>query len=246
MLRAFFERTRQILSWRGQLVGYPGWLAAAAAEPWRERPTQPTPSGRPEYNEAALIAAAQRGHLPAFNQIILHYQSLAYNVAYRVVSDPDLASDATQDAFVKAYRRINQYRGGSFKAWLLRIVTNTCYDALRARKRRPTTSLDQDDEDDPDYNPWLIDAGERPDAYVLRQELAELLRDAIGQLPDDQRTTLVLADIEGLDYQEIAEAMGTALGTVKSRLSRARAKMRDMLMARQELLPAQYRLSGSQ
>lgn len=222
------------------------WFAVTASDRRGDRPTRPTPPGRPEYDEAALIAAAQRGHLPAFNQIILHYQSLAYNVAYRVVGDTELAADATQDAFVKAYQRVNQYRGGSFKAWLLRIVTNTCYDALRARQRRPTVSLESDDdEDDSDYNPWLIDTSERPDAHAMRQELAGMLRDAIGQLPPDQRATLVLADIEGLDYQEIADATGTALGTVKSRLSRARARMRDLLMAHQELLPAQYRLSDS-
>ncbi len=222
------------------------WFAFTASDRRDDRPTRPTPPGRPEYDEAALIAAAQRGHLPAFNQIILHYQSLAYNVAYRVVGDTELAADATQDAFVKAYQRVKQYRGGSFKAWLLRIVTNTCYDALRARQRRPTVSLESDDdEDDSDYNPWLIDTAERPDAHAMRQELAGMLREAIGQLPPDQRATLVLADIEGLDYQEIADATGTALGTVKSRLSRARARMRDLLLAHQELLPAQYRLSDS-
>lgn len=246
MLHALWERIQRMLVRRTQFAFYPAWFAAVAADGWRDRATRPTPPGRPGYDEAALIAAAQRGQLPAFNQIVLHYQSLAYNVAYRIVSDTELAADATQDAFVKAYQRVSQYRGGSFKAWLLRIVTNTCYDALRARQRRPTTSLDQDDDDDPDYNPWLIDTAERPETYVMRQELGELLRDAIGQLPADQRTTLVLADIEGLDYQEIADAMGTALGTVKSRLSRARAKMRDILMAHQELLPARYRLSDSQ
>lgn len=221
-----------------------GWLAAVTADDWHNQPTQPTPPQRPGFDEAALIAQAQRGHLPAFNQLILHYQSLVYNVAYRVMGDEGLAEDATQEAFLKAYQRVNQYRGGSFKAWLLRIVTNTCYDALRARRRRPTVPLDRDDdEEDADYNPWLVDRAEHPDSFVMRQELAEVIQGAIGRLPPDQRTALILADIEGLDYQEIADAMGTALGTVKSRLSRARAKMRDMLMAHQELLPAQYRLS---
>lgn len=224
----------------------PAWFGALLDDGWNSHTSRPASSRRPEYDEAALLSAAQRGHLPAFNQIILHYQGLAYNVAYRIVGDADLAADATQDAFVKAFQRVNQYRGGSFKAWLLRIVTNVCYDLLRARRRRPTTPLDgDDDEDDPDYNPRMIDTTERPDAYVMRKELAGLLQEAIGQLPPDQRTTLVLADIEGLDYQEIADATGTALGTVKSRLSRARAKLRDMLLAHQELLPAQYRLSDS-
>lgn len=223
-------------------------LAMSFDAGWGNRATGPTPPRRPEYDEASLIAAAQQGHLPAFNQIILHYQGLAYSVAYRIVGDEDSAADATQDAFVKAFQRLGQYRGGSFKAWMLRIVTNTCYDALRARKRRPTVPLDNerdDEESDPDYNPWLVDTAERPEAYVVRKELAGAIQVAIGQLPPDQRTALILADIEGLDYEEIADAMGTALGTVKSRLSRARAKMRDLLMAQRELLPTQYRLSDS-
>jgi RNA polymerase sigma-70 factor (ECF subfamily) len=218
--------------------------AVSPADNWGSQATRPTPPRRPEYDEQALIAAAQRGTLPAFNKIILHYQGLAYNVAYRIMGDSDGASDATQDAFVKAYQRIGQYRGGSFKAWLLRIVTNTCYDALRARRRRPTVSLENEvegEESDPDYDPRLIDTAERPEAFVMRKELAGVIQVAISQLPADQRTALILSDIEGMDYQEIADAMGTALGTVKSRLSRARAKMRDLLLAHGELLPAQYR-----
>ena len=121
-----------------------------------DRATRPTPPRRPEYDEPALIAAAQRGDLPAFNQIILHYQGLAYNVAYRILGDGDSASDATQDGFINAFQRLNQYRGGSFKAWLLRIVTNTCYDILRAHKRRPTTSLEKEDED-PEHDGRLQD-----------------------------------------------------------------------------------------
>lgn len=218
----------------------------AAFEPddWGLRPTRPAPSRRPEYDEPALIAAAQRGDLPAFNQLILHYQGLAYNVAYRIVGDADLAADATQDGFVKAFQRLNQYRGGSFKAWLLRIITNTCYDVLRARRRRPTSSLEREDEDgaDAEHDNRLLDPGERPDAYVMRRELAEALQAAIQRLPPDQRTTLVLSDIEGLDYNEIAAATGVALGTVKSRLSRARARLRDLLLVHKELLPMEYRL----
>ncbi len=146
----------------------------------------------------------------------------------------------------RPFQRLDQYRGGAFKAWLLRIVTNTCYDVLRARRRRPTVPLESDDdENDPEYDSRLIDNSERPDVFVMRQELAAVIQVAIGELPPDQRTTLVLADIEGMDYQEIADTMGTALGTVKSRLSRARAKLRDMLLEHQELLPSQYRLGDS-
>jgi len=211
---------------------------------WGSEQAQRVPPPRPEFDEQALIAAAQRGSLPAFNQLILRYQGLAFNVAYRIVGDTDSAADATQDGFIKAFQKLDQYRGGSFKAWMLRIVTNTCYDTLRARKRRPTSSLDSEEEDtDSEHDARLLDTAEQPDAYVLRKELAGAIQSAIELLPPDQRTALVLADIEGLDYQEIAEVTNSALGTVKSRLSRARAKMRDMLLAQKELLPAQYRLS---
>jgi RNA polymerase sigma-70 factor (ECF subfamily) len=219
------------------------WLVAVSArDEWGAPPARPTPPRRPEFDEPALITAAQLGSLPAFNQLILHYQGLAYNVAYRILSDPDGAADATQDGFIKAFARIGQYRGGSFKAWLLRIITNTCYDTLRSHKRRPTSSLDTED-DDPEHDATLQDAAERPDEYVMRQELAGTIQAAIGQLPADQRTVLILCDIEGLDYQEIAEATGAALGTVKSRLSRARARVRDILLSQKELLPSQYRLT---
>jgi RNA polymerase sigma-70 factor (ECF subfamily) len=214
---------------------------SVSQDEWGPRPSRPTPPRRPEYDEQALIAAAQAGDLPAFNQIILHYQSLAYNVAYRILGDGEAAADATQDGFIKAFQRVNQYRGGSLKAWILRIITNTCYDTLRAYKRRPTTSLEKEDED-PEHDSKLQDSAERPDAYVMRQELAMVIHAAIQKLPPDQRATLVLSDIEGLDYQEIAEATGAALGTVKSRLSRARAKVRDLLLAQGELLPPRYRL----
>ncbi|MGC8782708.1 MAG: RNA polymerase sigma factor [Anaerolineae bacterium] len=226
-----------------------GWrpVCATSGDGWgvgdgpAGRATSPSPR-RPEYDEPALIAAAQRGDLPAFNQIILHYQGLAYNVAYRILGDFDAAADATQEGFIKAYRRVGQYRGGSFKAWLLRIITNTCYDVLRHQKRRPTTSLEGEEDEEADHDVRWLDPGERPDAYVVRQELAAIIQAAIQKLPPDQRITLILSDIEGMDYQEIAEATHAALGTVKSRLSRARARLRDLLTAQGELLPPQYRL----
>lgn len=237
---------------RGTLIA---WLQAAGVvlrasvhgDGWGATAAQGAASSaaprRPDFDEQALLAAAQQGNLPAFNQIILHYQGLAHNVAYRILGDGDAAADATQDGFIKAFQRLGQYRGGSFKAWLLRIITNTCYDALRARKRRPTSSLESEEDEDSDRDGRLTDPAERPDAYVVRQELAEVIQTAILKLPADQRITLILSDIEGLDYQEIADATHTALGTVKSRLSRARARLRDLLQTQAELLPLQYRLS---
>jgi RNA polymerase sigma-70 factor (ECF subfamily) len=193
-------------------------------------------------NEADLIAAAQHGKLDAFNELVLAYQHRVYNLAYSIMSDPASAADATQEAFVSAYQGIKRFRGGSFKAWLMRIVSNACYDELRRRKRRPTTSFEDFGDLDEEANPALTSQQEGPDTHVERGELATALRKAIEELPPDQRITLVLSDIQGLNYREIAETTSVSLGTVKSRLARARAKVRDYLQADGELLPSRYRL----
>lgn len=192
-------------------------------------------------DEQALIAKARKGDARAFNQLVLLYQSMAYNVAYRILSDPDAAADATQDAFLSAFKAMRKFRGGSFKAWLLRIVTNACYDQLRVKKRRPTSSLD-DLPVETDHTQYLFDPAEQPDEFVERRELNAMIQGGIATLPEDQRVVLILSDVQGLSYQEIAEIMGLSLGTVKSRLSRSRAKVRDHLVQQRELLPARYRL----
>jgi RNA polymerase sigma-70 factor (ECF subfamily) len=192
-------------------------------------------------DEQRLIASASKCDVRAFNQLVILYQSIAYNLAYRILGDADAAADATQDAFMSAFKAMSRFRGGSFKAWVLRIVTNACYDQLRARRRRPTNSLD-DLEGDVDHTPYLLDPSERPDEFAERRELDRVIQAGISNLPPDQRTVLVLSDVQGMDYQEIAQITGLALGTVKSRLSRGRAKLRDYLLAHRELLPSQYRL----
>jgi RNA polymerase sigma-70 factor (ECF subfamily) len=192
-------------------------------------------------DEKALIASARKGDVRAFNQLVMLYQSMAYNLAYRILSDPDAAADATQDAFVSAFKAMRKFRGGSFKAWILRIVTNACYDQLRIKQRRPTNSLD-DLPIEQDHVTYLRDEAERPDQVVERQELNRLIQAAINTLPAEQRVVLVLSDVQALSYQEIAQVTDLSLGTVKSRLSRARAKVRDYLSAHGELLPPRYRL----
>jgi len=194
-------------------------------------------------NEEALIARASEGDVDAFNHLVLTYQQLAYNVAYRILGDGDRASDATQDAFLRGFRALHQFRGGSFKAWVLRIVTNCSYDQLRVRQRRPTTGIDDILEDD-EHSSLVEDRTERPEERVERNELGVVLQEAIRSLPEDQRTVLILSDVEGLSYDEIAEVTLISLGTVKSRLSRARAKVRGYLQVHRELLPAKYRLTG--
>jgi RNA polymerase sigma-70 factor (ECF subfamily) len=192
-------------------------------------------------DEQALIDSARKGDARAFNQLVLLYQRMAYNVAYRILGDPDAASDATQDAFLKAFKAMRRFRGGSFKAWLLRIVTNACYDQLRRKQRRPASSLD-DLPVEADHSYYMHDPAERPDEFVERQELSDTIQAGISTLPVEQRAVLVLSDVQGLSYTEIAEVMGLSLGTVKSRLSRGRARVRDYLMEQRELLPSQYRL----
>jgi RNA polymerase sigma factor (sigma-70 family) len=192
-------------------------------------------------DEQALIASAQKGDVRAFNQLVLLYQSMAYNLAYRILSDPDAAADATQDAFVSAFKAMRKFRGGSFKAWILRIVTNACYDQLRIKQRRPTDSLDNLPVEQ-DHIAHLRDPAEQPDELVERQELNLVIQAGILSLPAEQRVILVLSDVQGLSYQEIADVANLSLGTVKSRLSRARAKLRDYLLDQGELLPARYRL----
>ncbi len=193
-------------------------------------------------DEAGLIAAAQQGKIDAFNELVLAYQQQVYNLAYRIMSDPASAADATQDAFIAAYKSIDRFRGGSFKSYLMRIVSNRCYDELRRRKRRPATSFEDFGEVDEEANPALINGHERPDEYIERQEMSHVIQAGIETLPADQRITLVFSDVQGMSYQEIAEAMDVSLGTVKSRLARARGKLRDYLRAEMELLPARYRL----
>jgi len=193
-------------------------------------------------DEEALLRDARRGNVEAFNGLVLHYQAMVYNLAYRVIGEPDAAADATQEAFISAFRALGSYRGGSFKSWLLRIVTNACYDEMRRRKRRPASSLDElDGLDETVDEPVLTSPAEGPEAHAVRRELREALQEAIQLLPEEQRVILVLSDVQELSYEEIAEITRTNLGTVKSRLSRARARLREILQANGELLPQAYR-----
>lgn len=195
-------------------------------------------------DEVALIQAARGGDLDSFNRLVLAYQDLVYNQAYRMMGEAEVAEDATQEAFISAFRNLGSYRGGSFKAWLLRIVTNACYDELRRRKRHPTTPLEPIDEENEEVESprWLADPGESPEEAATRAELNQALQHCLEDLPPEFRTIVVLVDVQGLDYGEAAEAVGKPLGTVKSRLARARLRLRDCLRGFWELLPAAFRL----
>lgn len=186
-------------------------------------------------DDAALVASACEGSLDAFNALVRAHERLAYNVALRMLGDADEAADVTQDSFISAYEHLADLRG-PFRPWLLRIVVNRCYDALRRRKRGPRPL----DEVVGQATPIAGDRDD-PERQALSAELARAIERCLAQLPPDQRAAVVLVDAQGLSYEETAEAMRVPTGTVRSRLFRGRARLRDALLAQGELLPAAYR-----
>jgi RNA polymerase sigma-70 factor, ECF subfamily len=198
-----------------------------------------------EEPEDFVVAAAQRGDLAAFNQLVTKHEQRVYNLTYRMLNDAEAAADATQDAFFQAYRALAQYRGGSFKSWLLRIASNICYDRLRSRNRRPSTSLDAMIEEAEKVGGsdlgLLEDSQSDPLDFATRRELARELAQALQSLPDEQRVVVVLSDVPGMSYDEIVYITGASLGTVKSRISRGRLKIREYLHKSKELLPGDLR-----
>jgi RNA polymerase sigma-70 factor (ECF subfamily) len=197
-------------------------------------------------DEVELIQAASKGDLNAFNRLILAYQDMVFSQAYRVLGDPQAADDAAQVAFISAYKNLRKFRGGSFRAWLLRIVTNACYDELRRQKRRPTTSLEPLDDSGEEIESarWLADSSELPEDSILRTELGQAIQRCLERLPLDFRTVVILVDVQGMDYLEAASVIEKPLGTVKSRLARARQRMRLCLQEFWELLPTSMRLES--
>lgn len=191
-------------------------------------------------DDTQLITDSQRGDVRAFNVLVERYQVRVYNLCYRMLGDPDQAADVSQDSFLSAFRNIRRYRGGSFAAWLMRIATNSCYDQLRIRQRRPSTSMSAllDDEDNAPVQ--FEDPAEGPDDRSLRNELAQEIQRQLDLLDPDQRLAVILSDIQGLSYDEIGGVTGWPIGTVKSRLSRGRSHLRSLLR-QGELLPARYR-----
>ncbi len=196
-------------------------------------------------DEQLLIQDTLDGNLNAFNTLILHYQDMAYNVAYRIMGEHSAADDAAQEAFISAYEKLDQYRGGSFKAWLLRIVTNACYDELRRRQRQPATPLkpESDDGETLEDPYWIEDDSPSPEENFQETELQKAIQHCIKVLDDKFRLVIVLVDVEGLDYETAAEVVGRPLGTVKSRLARARERVQKCLQGFWELLPDLFRLS---
>jgi RNA polymerase sigma-70 factor (ECF subfamily) len=180
-------------------------------------------------HDERLIRAAQGGDLNSFNALVVRHERAVYNLCLRMLRDVSSAEDATQETFFKVWTAIGTFRGGLVRPWLLRIATNRCYDVLRARGRRPADSLDAEEFESEPVWTSQASAGEHPEVFAVRAELSTHLEHALATLPEDQRLVVILSDVHGHPYDEIAEITGVAVGTVKSRLSRARARLRDAL-----------------
>ena len=200
----------------------------------------PAPPDHPSDDD--LAERAREGELDAFNALVGRYQRPVFGLCLRMLSSPAAAEDAAQDTFISAWRGIGGYRGGSFQAWILRIAGNQCRDELRKRKRRPSDSLDSMIEVEGDGA--APPSRERsPEGQALGSETARVIQQGLETLPEEQRMAVLLSDVQGLAYEEIAESMGTSVGTVKSRISRGRARLREFLTERGELPSGRRRLA---
>jgi RNA polymerase sigma factor (sigma-70 family) len=188
-------------------------------------------------DDTDLVRASQDGDLESFNELVRRYQKMAYNVAFRMLGDSQAAEDATQEAFFSAWKSIRRFRGGSFKAWVLQITANACRDQLRRVKRRPVVPLESLPYDPPS------ESAESPEDYAIRQEMGGHVQRGLDTLSPDQRMAVVLCDIQGLSYVEVAEVMQCSLGTVKSRISRGRSQLRGYLV-KMELITPEFRHNG--
>jgi RNA polymerase sigma-70 factor, ECF subfamily len=216
---------------------------------WRDR--QPSARRLPEpaaaSDEAQLIARSRDGDVAAFNCLVERYQEAAYGLAFRLLGSAESAADVTQDAFISAFRAMSAFRGSAFRPWLLRIVSNGCYDVFRQRGRHPSISLDAMlspiEDGEPIHALSVVPTEQQwdPERVALTGELIELIRAALLELAPEQRLAIVLSDVQGLSYEEVAEVMQTSLGTVKSRISRGRARLRDLLREHGEHFPAPER-----
>ena len=186
----------------------------------------------PGQRDARLIERARRGDLDAFNQLVSAYQDQLFALVARMLPDRDQASDVVQEAFFSAFRNLGSFRGGSVKSWLSRIAVNGAMDLQRARRRRPVQPYPELEDE-----AWQPPSGPEsdPERRVLEVERTRALNDALARIAPDQRTSIVLFDVEGYDYAEIAQMTGVSLGTVKSRIHRGRLSLRVLLEGRMEL-----------
>lgn len=176
--------------------------------------------------EAAVIQAVLDGDINAYELLVKEYEKNVYNLALRMVGNSDDAADMSQEAFIKAYNSLTSFRGDSkFSVWLYRIVSNVCLDYLRSRGRRQTVSLSTENDDGEDVEIDIADETQSPERLLDRRLTRDAVRRGLAALPPEHRQILLLREIQGLSYDEIADALGIEAGTVKSRIFRARKKL---------------------
>lgn len=194
--------------------------------------------------ERTLILSAQQGDLEAFNQLVLKYQDLLYRIATRILSDEELAADAVQEALISAFSNLASFKGAELRGWLARITVNACYDQLRHQRRRPAESLSLMDEsgDEIDSNDWLADSSLPVETQYEYTELQDTIQRALSSLPEHFRMIVAIVDVEGFSYEEAAQTLKIPIGTVKSRLARARLQLRAALGNVDDLTPSAYEI----
>ena len=176
--------------------------------------------------EAAIVRQVIEGNTNAFEKLVLEYEKNVYNIALRMVGNSEDASDMTQEAFIKAYNSLSNFRGDSkFSVWLYRIVSNVCLDFLRSRTRKQTVSLSVEDDDGEETQIDVADESQSPELLLERSLTRDAVRRGLDSLPEDYRQILLLREIQGLSYDEISLALDIEVGTVKSRIFRARKKL---------------------
>ncbi len=199
-------------------------------------------SGIGDLTDEELVLLSKNGSLSAFNRLVERHQGAVYAVAYRLLGERTAAADATQETFIAAFRAIRGFRSGSVRAWLLRIAANQAKDQLRARRRRPALSLEAETgAAEPARTDTLADD---PVASAEQRARNFALQQALSELPFEQRAVVVLIDIQGYGYEEASRALGEPIGTVKSRLFRARRRLRELLLAQAELFGLEERREG--
>lgn len=183
--------------------------------------------------ETVLIQKSQQGDLDAFEQLLLRYEKKVYTIAYKYMGNHEDASDLAQEALIKAYQSIGSFRGeASFGTWIGRITANKCLDELRRRKRIQLTSLDDEVElEEGSVQKELAAEGDTPEEYTVRQETVHYVQTMLSQMREEYRIVLVLREQEGYSYEEIAQQLSCSLGTVKSRISRARNYLKEQILA---------------
>lgn len=186
-----------------------------------------------EPMESQLIEQAKGGDSSAFEQIVQLYEKKVFNIALRMSRNHDDALDISQDVFIRVYRSLPGFKEeSSFSTWLFRITTNICIDHLRKKERsQKTVSLYQQDEDGEEFELPMVDPAASPEQEYERRELIETFRRCVDELPPDQREIIVLRDINGMSYEEISQVLDCNLGTVKSRINRARNRLQNSLLA---------------